>query len=73
VPDILVTGGGNGGALEGLAAAAMGFLNTNGGNGKHPGLTGGSGMPPSATGSAANSTALESASKGPPDSTPRKK
>ncbi len=34
VPDILVTGGGNGGgALEGLAATAMRFFN--GGNGKH--------------------------------------
>jgi SPFH domain/Band 7 family protein len=35
VPDILVTGGGNGGgALDGLAATAMRFFN--GGNGKHP-------------------------------------
>jgi regulator of protease activity HflC (stomatin/prohibitin superfamily) len=73
VPDILVTGGGNGGALEGLAAAAMGFLNTNGGNGKHPGLSGGIAMPPSATESAATSAALESTSKGAPDAAPRKK
>jgi hypothetical protein len=39
-PDILVTSGSGGGALEGLAAAAMRFLNNGGGNGssKHPGL-----------------------------------
>jgi regulator of protease activity HflC (stomatin/prohibitin superfamily) len=33
VPDILVTGGNNGGAIEGLAAAAMRFLGNGGGNG----------------------------------------
>lgn len=33
VPDILVTGGNGGGALDGLAAAAMRFLGGNGGNG----------------------------------------
>ena len=33
VPDILVTSGGNGGALDGLAATAMRFFGGNGGNG----------------------------------------
>jgi hypothetical protein len=33
VPDILVTGGSNGGALDGLAATAMRYLAGNGGNG----------------------------------------
>ena len=33
VPDILVTGGNNGGALDGLAAAAMRFLGNGSGNG----------------------------------------
>jgi hypothetical protein len=32
VPDVLVAGGGNGGAIEGLAATAMRFFG-NGGNG----------------------------------------
>ena len=56
VPDILVTGGGNGGAIEGLAAAAMRFLNTNGGNGKRLGLTGATQTPPSTTEPAAETT-----------------
>jgi hypothetical protein len=33
VPDVLVAGGGNGGALDGLAATAMRFFGPNGGNG----------------------------------------
>jgi hypothetical protein len=33
VPDVLVAGGGNGGALDGLAATAMRLLGSNGGNG----------------------------------------
>ena len=33
VPDILVTGGNNGGAIDGLAAAAMRFFGNGGGNG----------------------------------------
>jgi hypothetical protein len=33
VPDVLVAGGGNGGALDGLAASAMRFFGSNGGNG----------------------------------------
>jgi hypothetical protein len=33
VPDVLVAGGGNGGALDGLAATAMRLFGSNGGNG----------------------------------------
>ena len=47
VPDILVTSGGGGGAFDGLAAAAMRVLNSNGGNGKHPEL--GALVPPKET------------------------
>jgi len=44
VPDILVTSGGNGGALDGLAATAMRFFGGNGGSGTRS--TGAAAMPP---------------------------
>jgi hypothetical protein len=43
VPDVLVAGGGNGGALDGLAATAMRFFGNGGGNGG--GGTAGTAMP----------------------------
>jgi SPFH domain / Band 7 family len=42
VPDVLVAGGGNGGAFEGLAATAMRFFGSNGGTG---GTGGGAALP----------------------------
>ncbi|MGH9704979.1 MAG: SPFH domain-containing protein, partial [Candidatus Acidiferrales bacterium] len=58
VPDILVTSTGNGGALDGLASAAMRFLN-NGGNGAG---TGGSATNPGSSGAAAKPESSPTAS-----------
>ncbi len=47
VPDILVTSSGSGGALDGLASAAMRFLNNGGGNGSAPTIRAAAAQPPS--------------------------
>jgi len=59
VPDILVTSGGNGGALEGLAATAMRFFN-GGGNGQRSGAAA---LPAPGP---AGEPAMQSASEAPP-------